>query len=529
MGFLELFHYYIGDGRSFWKPGKQISYAITFTCELAFILFGIEQGVMGNLTNGEEFLDTFGHPTGSFLGIIVSIYTLGCFFGCILNFFIGDIFGRRLNIIFAMLLILVGVALQTSAYSVPHLMIGRFVSGLGTGLETSTVPMYQSENCDKAVRGRLVCSEALFVGIGLVYAYWMTYGLSFTSGDIKWRLPIATQMIFALAVLLLCVTICESPRYLYKIGKRDEAKRNLAYVFGKEDNDEMISAMYGEIEQSMLLEELEGHKWSKMFKSDAIKTRQRLVLAYMAQFSQQLSGINLINYYITTVLIQNVGLESNLAMILGGCCVICFTIGSLVPSFYSDRLGRRIPSAIGHLGCGICMMFVAILLSFQDDKRKSKSTGAASVAFFFMFQLIFGATVNCIPWVLVPELLPLQARAKGTAIGISANWLWNFFVVEITPTIISNIKYRSYILFAVTNVSFSFMYYLFYPEVKGLSLEAVDTLFMKEGQILMGFVEAQKYAEITHQDNENLLEYKATEQFIERSSDQSTQDDQIIK
>lgn len=43
--------------------------------------------------------------------------------------------------------------------------------------------------------------------------------------------------------------------------------------------------------------------------------------------------------------------------------------------------------------------------------------------------LSFGATMNCIPWVYVPEILPLHVRAKGTAVGISANWLWNFFVV----------------------------------------------------------------------------------------------------
>lgn len=42
------------------------------------------------------------------------------------------------------------------------------------------------------------------------------------------------------------------------------------------------------------------------------------------------------------------------------------------------------------------------------------------------YMLFFGATANCIPWVYVPEILPLHVRAKGTAIGISANWLWNF-------------------------------------------------------------------------------------------------------
>ncbi|ONH64959.1 Sugar transporter STL1 [Cyberlindnera fabianii] len=527
MGVLNAVNTLIGEGRSFWSSGKQISWAITLTCELAFILFGIEQGVMGNLIDGDEFLDTFNHPTGSFLGIIVSIYTLGCFFGCILNFFVGDILGRRLNIMLAMVMILIGVALQTSAFGVPQLMIGRFLSGVGTGLETSTVPMYQSENCHKSMRGRLVCSEALFVGIGLVYAYWVTYGLSFVSGDLKWRLPIATQMIFAIIVFALCITVCESPRYLYKIGKKDVCRKNLAYVFGKPANDPEIVSLYNEIEQSMLIEDLEGGNWSQIFKRDAVRTRQRMILSYMSMFAQQLSGINLINYYITTVLIQNVGLDRNLAMILGGCCVICFTIGSLVPSFYSDKLGRRLPSAFGHACCGLCMMMVTILLSFQDDPSKSKSTGAASVAFFFLFQLVFGATANCIPWVIVPELLPLSQRSRGTALGVSANWLWNFFVVEITPTIISNITYRSYIIFTVTNLAFAVMFYLFYPEVKGLTLESVDTLFMDHGRVMMGFVDTSVYV-CGGGDEENALNFSSkpsVQHVVSVSEEEKTQDE----
>lgn len=93
-------------------------------------------------------------------------------------------------------------------------MAARFITGIGTGIETSTVPMYQAELCRASQRGRLVCSEALFVGVGIVIgqfmttwvsktcadsglAYWFDYGMNFTGGDIAWRLPIACQMIFA--------------------------------------------------------------------------------------------------------------------------------------------------------------------------------------------------------------------------------------------------------------------------------------------------------------------------------------------
>ena len=192
-------------------------------------------------------------------------------------------------------------------------------------------------------------------------------------------------------------------------------------------------------------------------------------------------------------MINNVGLERNLAMILAGCTVICFTVGSLVPSFFSDSLGRRLPLVYGYFGCGVCMLLISILLSFQDNSRLKESTGSAAVAFFFLFQIIFGATGNCIPWVVVPEILPLHARAKGTAIGISANWLWNFFVVEITPTIITNIKWRSYLIFTVTNLAFSIMVYLFYPETKKLTLESIDKLFSENNTMFMGFVDHKQY------------------------------------
>lgn len=69
-----------------------------------------------------------------------------------------------------MVWIIVGAILQTTAFSVPHLMIARFITGIGTGIETSTVPMYQSELCEAGKRGRLVSSEPLFVGVGIEIA-----------------------------------------------------------------------------------------------------------------------------------------------------------------------------------------------------------------------------------------------------------------------------------------------------------------------------------------------------------------------
>lgn len=96
---------------------------------------------------------------------------------------------------------------------------------------------------------------------------------------------------------------------------------------------------------------------------------------------------------------------------------------------------------------------------------------------FFTYMLIFGASVNCIPWCYVPEILPLHVRAKGTAVGISSNWLWNFFVVMITPVIINRLQWKAYLIFMCLNFSFVPLVYFCYPETANLTLEEIDFIF----------------------------------------------------
>lgn len=92
--------------------------------------------------------------------------------------------------------------------------------------------------------------------------------------------------------------------------------------------------------------------------------------------------------------------------------------------------------------------------------------------------LIFGASVNCIPWVYVPEILPLHVRAKGTAIGISANWIFNFLVVQITPRLLNNTRWKGYFVFMALNFAFVPLVYTQYPETTRLTLEEIDWLFV---------------------------------------------------
>lgn len=172
-------------------------------------------------------------------------------------------------------------------------MIGRYVTGIGTGIETSTVPMYQAELCEASKRGRLVCSEPLFVGVGIVVAYFFDYGMNSVGGPIAWRLPIACQMIFAFIAIFMVFGCPESPRYCYKMGRKDEALRILCDVYDREPDDPNIQREQEEIFEVLNIEAGE-YKWRNIFKQDRVQTGKRVLLAYGMQFMNQVGGINLV-------------------------------------------------------------------------------------------------------------------------------------------------------------------------------------------------------------------------------------------
>lgn len=320
------------------------------------------------------------------------------------------------------------------------------------------------------------------MGVGIVTAYWFDFGLSFVGGAVAWRLPLAFQMIFALVVILLVFALPESPRWLFNHQEEEEAVAVLCAVYDKEPADPYILAEKSAIAQAIELElsATSSKSFLSIFKNDSVKTGYRVLLAWGMQFMNQAGGINLVVYYISSVLVQNVGLSTRTAQILGGCINMMFMFGSILPSLALDRMGRRKTMMAGCFGLGFCMLFISALLS-QSDTPNGKACASAAVAFFFLYMLFFGMSVNCVPWVYVPEILPLEARTKGTAVGISSNWLWNFIVVMITPVIINRLQWKAYLIFMCTNLLFVPIVYFFYPETSNLRLEDIDLVFSQGG------------------------------------------------
>ncbi|EAU35927.1 conserved hypothetical protein [Aspergillus terreus NIH2624] len=436
--------------------GLSLRMGIMLTCQISFVLFGAKpldqhprynQGVFSGIVGNENFLGLVGHPSSAVIGIIVSIYNLGCVAGTALAFMASDKIGFRRTMWFSMAWILVGATVQTCAYSKAQLLVARFVTGIGTGIMSSAVPVYQSELCDARKRGmprELAASHsvpACLCGARDLDGIWLGLLANESPSPPGWS---ASN------------SLPESPRWLFRGGRNEEGIQVLCDVYDRATDDPKIVQDCQGIFKAIEVDNLRGeYRWSQIFKKDELHTGRRVLLAYGLQFMNQMGGVNVIVSLTqwNPVLEVNVGMDKQLSLLLGGAIQVMFVIGSFYPTFYSDRLGRRKPMIWGSIGLFVCMLMISILLSFKGTPQQ-KPAATASVAFFFLFMLIFGASINCIPWVYGPELLPLHVRAKGQAIGVSANWTWNFFVAMIAPCLIEQLAWKGYLIFMALNLAF---------------------------------------------------------------------------
>ena len=163
---------------------------------------------------------------------IVSILSAGTFFGALGSPLFSDFIGRRLALVASSLVFILGVILQTAAVDLPIFLAGRFFAGLGVGLLSAVVPLYQSETAPKWIRGAIVGAYQLAITIGLLLAAIVDWATANRNDTGSYRIPIAVQFAWALILITGMLLLPETPRYLIKKGKLEAAANDKTPVKG---------------------------------------------------------------------------------------------------------------------------------------------------------------------------------------------------------------------------------------------------------------------------------------------------------
>ena len=210
-----------GNVRYLGLTGRPLSLLVSVVATCGFLLFGYDQGVMSGIIDAPGFFRTAvpeANGDSTWQAFVTAIYEIGCLFGAIFALAYGDKIGRRRTIMGGASIMIIGVIIQCTAVighaSTAQFIVGRTVTGIGNGMNTSVIPTYQAECSKTTNRGLLICIEGGTIAIGTLIAYWIDFGASYGGDEFLWRFPIAFQIVFGVFIVGFMTFLPESPRWL---------------------------------------------------------------------------------------------------------------------------------------------------------------------------------------------------------------------------------------------------------------------------------------------------------------------------
>lgn len=411
----------------------------------AFILFGYNQSGLGGLLSEEDWRHTFPEidtvdTTGAqkshnstIQGLTVATFTLGALIGALSCAYTGDKFGRRKVIFLGGLCTLIGEVLECSSFSLAQFIVGRIILGLGVGQLSGIVPSYQSECSSSKNRGKHVVLDGAFISLGYTLEAWIDLGFyEFKTGSVTWRPPIAIAIFFSIVVMSAIFFLPESPRWLVRQNRVEEARYVLSAFKGQEGDSPEVEAEIVGMELSLENTAKSGASLKDLFTPGPERLPYRFGLCILLQFFQQMSGTNLVSVYSTTIYEDGLGMGAQTARILTGGMLTFKFLSCFVSFFAIDRLGRRICFIVSGTGMALCMVGLCITTSFDNNK------GASIAAAFFVYLFCFFTPIGFLGanFLYCTEVAPIRLRVAMASISTANHWLWNFVVAMITPVAI---------------------------------------------------------------------------------------------
>ncbi|CCH58168.1 hypothetical protein TBLA_0A03700 [Henningerozyma blattae CBS 6284] len=455
---------------------------------------GWDSGTIGGYESQTDFLKRFGskRSDGTYYlskvrtGLLTSMFNIGNAIGCFFLGRLGDMYGRRIGLIVAAVIFIVGNIIQIASIRAWYqYMIGRIVAGVGAGLIAILSPMLISEVAPKNSRGAMVSCYQLMITLGIFLGYCTNFGTKRYHNSTQWRVGVGLQFAWCLCMISAMMFVPESPRFLVEKGRIEEAKRSIGRSNGVSPDDPVAIWELDEIQVVVDKSRAEGEAgWLDLFNTEH-KIFQRVIMGIAIMAFQQLTGANYFFYYGTTIF-KAVGMKDGFeaAIVFGvvnffsTCCALLFV----------DRLGRRrclLYGAAGMICCMVVFASVGVKRLWPKGKKagiSSQGAGDCMICFSCFFLFCFATSWAPIAFVIISETFPLNVKAKGMALAIVSNQLWNFCIGFFTPFISNSINFAyGYVFLGCICLAWIYVFF-FVPETKGLVLEDVDIMW-REGTL----------------------------------------------
>jgi sugar porter (SP) family MFS transporter len=422
---------------------------------LGGLLFGYDTGVVSGAL---LFLkNEFGGLSSFQQELVTGLLLIGAMIGAFGAGRIADRIGRRPTILITAVIFVVGVLLAAVSPTFWSLLVARLVIGLAVGSASMTVPLYIGEMAPPRMRGGLVSLNQLAITGGILASYLADYGLASSA---NWRLMFGLAVIPAVLLFVGILAQSESPHWLIRQGREDEARQALRRL------------REGDFEAEVA--EVRAVAVSRVVARDLVArgVRPALWVGLLMAVFQQVTGINTVIYYAPTLL-AGAGLGSNaslLANVVNGAVNVGMTI---VAIRLLDRTGRRPLLLTGTAGMAVGMIITA--LAFVGGDQLHGAAAYVAIAGLLIYTGSFAVGLGPVFWLMIAEIYPLRIRGQAMSVAAIANWGANFVVTISFLTLLNTITPRGvFFLFAFLCLVALAYFAKRVPETKQRSLQEIE-------------------------------------------------------
>lgn len=428
---------------------------------LAGLLFGYDQGVISGALAlvGRDFrLSPF------LLEIVTSWVTLGALAGALLAGTLADGLGRQKANVLAGVLFVIGACVQAFASGPAVLVAGRLVIGLGVGVASVAAPLYAAEMAPAAWRGRFVSTYQLAITLGIFAAY-IADDLLTPSG--AWRSMFGLAVIPGALLALGMLAMPETPRWLIKMGRRDQARRGLGLIMSASDADRALASIQAEVAQDRTA------SWREVF---APRLRRALGVGVGLAVFQQITGINAIIYYANEIFARagfaTPGAQARATLYAVG---LVNVLATFIAIAFVDRVGRKPLLLAGLVGMTLSLAVVGVAFQRIGAGGGSRALGIATMLCLIVYIASFACSLGPVVWTIISEIYPNHVRGRAAALATAANWAAAFAVSQTFLSLLDLIgTAKTFWLFALFGAVAFVWIRRAVPETRGRTLEDIE-------------------------------------------------------
>jgi MFS transporter, SP family, xylose:H+ symportor len=461
----------------------------SFVSTLSSLLFGyctaVISGVVGAIDH--NFIAPRGmHETAAhaLLGLTVCAALGGTILGALSARHAAEWLGRKRPMIIASVLFLIS-AFGSAFPEIGLAALGdlgpdaiwpfifyRILGGVAVGLASVIAPLYAAEFAPSAVRGQLAAYQQIAIAGGVAIVLFVNWGIALQGDDnwmmsVGWRYMMLSLAIPALAFFCLSFTVPESPSWLVRSGRIEEARRSLSRSSSQEEVREMLA--------DLALDTSAQAPPAPLFAFGA-----RVVLVGVSlSLLQQLLGLNAISYYGPQIL-ERMGFHMDAALLGVLIARSLNLLATMIVVLIVDRVGRRPLLIFGALTMGFSMVAIGSL--FQAG-----TTGAVGLIAMCCYMVGLGMSFGPIVWILLSEIFPAPIRGRAMSTAIAAQWSANFVVSFTFPIMFGDSMLNgfahggfAFYIYGAFGMLAAFVVSRFVPETKGVDSARLDAFWRRE-------------------------------------------------